>query len=86
MATVLERGKKIVVEQLGGDEKDVVPTARFVDDLGADSLDLVELIMSLEEEFSNSTTKIEIPDEDAEKIVTVQNAVDYITDLGVKDT
>jgi acyl carrier protein len=86
VATVLERVKKIVVEQLGVDEKDVVPTARFVDDLGADSLDLVELIMSLEEEFSNSTNKIEIPDEDAEKIVTVQNAVDYITDLGVKDS
>ena len=85
MATVLERVKKIVVEQLGVDEIDVVPTARFVDDLGADSLDLVELIMSLEEEFSNSTNKIEIPDEDAEKIVTVQNAVDYITDLGVKE-
>ncbi len=85
MATVLERVKKIVVEQLGVDEKDVVPTARFVDDLGADSLDLVELIMSLEEEFSNSANKIEIPDEDAEKIVTVQNAVDYITDLGVKE-
>ena len=85
MATVLERVKKIVVEQLGVDEKDVVPTARFVDDLGADSLDLVELIMSLEEEFSNTTNKIEIPDDDAEKIVTVQNAVDYITDLGVKD-
>ncbi len=85
MATVFERVKKVVVEQLGVDEKDVVPTARFVDDLGADSLDLVELIMSLEEEFSNSTSKIEIPDEDAEKIVTVQNAVDYITDLGVKD-
>jgi acyl carrier protein len=85
VATVLERVKKIVVEQLGVDEKDVVPTARFVDDLGADSLDLVELIMSLEEEFSNTTNKIEIPDEDAEKIVTVQNAVDYITDLGVKD-
>jgi acyl carrier protein len=85
VATVLERVKKIVVEQLGVDEKDVVPTARFVDDLGADSLDLVELIMSLEEEFSNPTNKIEIPDEDAEKIVTVQNAVDYITDLGVKD-
>ena len=85
MATVLERVKKIVVEQLGVDEKDIVPTARFVDDLGADSLDLVELIMSLEEEFSSSTNKIEIPDEDAEKIVTVQNAVDYITDLGVKE-
>jgi len=67
VATVFERVKKIVVEQLGVDEKDVVPTARFVDDLGADSLDLVELIMSLEEEFSNATNKIEIPDEDAEK-------------------
>jgi len=78
VATVLERVKKIVVEQLGVDEKDVVPTARFVDDLGADSLDLVELIMSLEEEFSNSTNKIEIPDEDAEKIRTVQDAIDYI--------
>ena len=85
MATVFERVKKIVVEQLGVDEKDVVATARFVDDLGADSLDLIELIMSLEEEFSNSSNKIEIPDEDAEKILTVQNAVDYITDLGVKD-
>jgi len=67
VATVFERVKKIVVEQLGVDEKDVVATARFVDDLGADSLDLVELIMSLEEEFSNSSNKIEIPDEDAEK-------------------
>lgn len=85
MATIFERVKKIVVEQLGVDEKDVVSTARFVDDLGADSLDLVELVMSLEEEFSNSSHKIEIPDEDAEKIVTVQNAVDYITDLGVKE-
>ena len=85
MATVFERVKKIVVEQLGVDKNDVVPTARFVDDLGADSLDLVELIMSLEEEFSNSGNKIEIPDEDAEKIVSVQNAVDYITDLGVKE-
>lgn len=85
MATVLERVKKIVVEQLGVDENEVVPTASFVDDLGADSLDLVELVMSLEEEFSTSNLKVEIPDEDAEKIVTVQNAVDYITDLGIKD-
>ena len=85
MATVLDRVKKIVVEQLGVDEKEVVPTASFVDDLGADSLDLVELVMSLEEEFSTPELKVEIPDEDAEKIVTVQNAVDYIIDLGVKD-
>ena len=85
MATVSERVKKIVVEKLGVDESDVVPSASFVDDLGADSLDLVELIMSLEEEFSDSSKKIEIPDEDAEKIITVQNAVDYIIDLGIKD-
>lgn len=85
MATILERIKKIVVEQLGVEEQEVVPSASFVDDLGADSLDLVELIMSLEEEFSNPSRKVEIPDEDAEKIVTVQDAIDYIKDLGVED-
>jgi acyl carrier protein len=85
VATVFERVKKIVVNQLGIDEGDVVPSASFIDDLGADSLDLVELIMSLEEEFSDSNRKIEIPDEDAEKILTIQNAVEYITDLGIKD-
>ena len=85
MATVFERVKKIVVDQLGAEGNDVTPTSSFVDDLGADSLDLVELVMSLEEEFSDSSRKIEISDEDAEKIQTVQNAVDYITDLGIKD-
>ena len=85
MAAIFEQIKKIVVEQLGVDEEEVVPSANYVDDLGADSLDLVELIMSLEEEFSNSSQKIEIPDEDAEKIVTVQDTVDYIRDLGVPD-
>jgi len=86
VATVYERVKKIVVEQLGAEEKDVVPTASFVDDLGADSLDLVEMIMALEEEFSSPNQKVEIPDEDAEKIATVQDAVDYIKDQGVQDT
>ncbi len=85
MATVFERVKKITVEQLGVEDKEVLLSASFVDDLGADSLDLVELIMSLEEEFSDSSQKIEIPDEDAEKILTVQDAVDYIKDLGVQD-
>jgi acyl carrier protein len=85
MPTVFERIKKIVVEQLGVEEKEVVPSASFVDDLGADSLDLVELVMSLEEEFSRPDHKVEIPDEDAEKITTVQDAVDYIHDHGVKD-
>ncbi|GAJ05475.1 unnamed protein product [marine sediment metagenome] len=85
MATIFERLKKIIVEQLGAEDEEVVLTANFVDDLGADSLDLVELIMSLEEEFSSPSLKVEIPDEDAEKILTVQNAIDYIRDAGVAD-
>ncbi len=85
MATIFERIKAIVVEQLDVEEKDMVPTASFVEDLGADSLDLVELIMSLEEEFSNPSRKVEIPDEDAEKIITIQDAVDYLKDLGIED-
>ena len=85
MATIFERIKKIAVEQLGVEEQEVVPSASFVDDLGADSLDLVELIMSLEEEFSNPSQKVEIPDEDAEKIVSVQDTIDYIKDLGIED-
>ena len=85
MATVFERLKKIVVEQLGVEEEEVVTSASFVDDLGADSLDLVELIMALEEEFSDPSQKVEIPDEDAEKLVTVQDAIDYIKDLSIED-
>jgi len=85
VATIFDRLKKIIVEQLGAEDDEVVLTANFVDDLGADSLDLVELIMSLEEEFSSPSLKVEIPDEDAEKILTVQNAIDYIRDAGVAD-
>lgn len=70
-----EKVKGIIVEQLGVDEDEVTPTASFVEDLGADSLDQVELVMALEEEF-----KLEISDEDAEKIKTVQDAVTYIKD------
>src|SRR5213075_3134012 len=73
MAAVEERVKKIIAEQLGVEEDDVVPDAKFVEDLGADSLDTVELVMAFEEAFD-----IEIPDEDAEKIRTVKDAVDYI--------
>jgi acyl carrier protein len=85
MATVLERVKKVTVEQLGVEDAEVLPTASFIEDLGADSLDLVELIMAFEEEFSTPDHKVEIPDEDAEKLVTVQDAIDYIKDLGVSD-
>ena len=85
MATIFERLKTIIVEQLGVEDEEVVPSANFIDDLGADSLDLVELIMTVEEEFSNPTRKIEIPDEDAAKMTTVQEAVDYLRELGVED-
>jgi acyl carrier protein len=85
VASIYERLRKIIVEQLGVEKAEVVPTASFVDDLGADSLDLVELIMAIEEEFSTTSLKIEIPDEDAEKIVTIQDAIDYLIDLGVPD-
>jgi acyl carrier protein len=68
-----EKVKKIIAEQLGVEEEDITPDSSFVEDLGADSLDTVELVMAFEEEFG-----IEIPDEDAEKILTVQNVLDYI--------
>ena len=84
MATVFDKIKAIVVEQLGVEVKDVVPTASFVEDLGADSLDLVELIMSLEESFSTPERKLEIPDEAAEKIVTIQDAVDFLKEQGIE--
>ncbi len=84
MATVFDKIKAIVVEQLGVEAKDVVSTASFVEDLGADSLDLVELIMSLEETFSTPERKLEIPDEAAEKIVTIQDAVDYLKEQGIE--
>jgi acyl carrier protein len=71
--SVEQKVKQIIVEQLGVDEAQVDPTASFVDDLGADSLDIVELVMAFEEAFD-----LDIPDEDAEKIATVKNAVDYI--------
>lgn len=75
MSTVEERVKQIVVEQLGVKEEEVSPDASFVDDLGADSLDTVELVMALEEEFN-----CEIPDEEAEKITTVAQAITYINE------
>ncbi|EEY98545.1 acyl carrier protein [Vibrio mimicus] len=74
MSNIEERVKKIIIEQLGVDEAEVKNESSFVEDLGADSLDTVELVMALEEEFDT-----EIPDEEAEKITTVQAAIDYVT-------
>ena len=84
MATVYERVRALIVEQLGVDEDEVTPSASFVDDLNADSLDLVELIMSMEEEFGSDVEGLEISDEDAEKIQSVQDAVDFLRDAGIE--
>jgi acyl carrier protein len=79
MSSVAERVKKVIVEQLGVNAEQVTDEASFIDDLGADSLDTVELVMALEEEFG-----LEIPDEDAEKISTVKAAIEFIETKGVK--
>ena len=85
MATIYERVKLLVVDRLGVDEESVVSEASFTEDLNADSLDLVELIMAFEEEFSQDDQPLEIPDEDAERISTIQQAVDYLREHGVQD-
>ena len=85
MATVFERVRKIIVEQLGVEEGDVTLKTSFVDDLNADSLDLVELIMAMEEEFSKEGKGMEISDDDAEKLATVQDAVNYIVEQGIAE-
>ena len=85
MASVFERVRDLVTEQLGVEEDEGVLGASFIDDLNADSLDLVELIMSFEEEFSTDENSLEISDEDAEKIRSVQDAVDFLKDAGVED-
>ena len=85
MPTIYERVKVIVVDKLGAEEADVEETSSFVDDLNADSLDLVELIMAFEEEFSTEDTPLEIPDEDAGNIATVADAVAYLKGRGIDD-
>ena len=85
MATILERVQAVVAEKLSVDESEVVPEASFMEDLNADSLDLVELIMAFEEEFSTDDSALEISDEDAESIGTVQAAVDYLSEQGLSD-
>ncbi len=85
MATVLERVQKIVAERLGKDASEVTPEASFTEDLEADSLDLVDLILAFQDEFSTKDNPIEISDEDAETLVRVQDAITYLTNRGVTD-
>ena len=85
MATVLERVQAVVADKLSVEESEVKSESSFTEDLNADSLDLVELIMAFEEEFSSDETTIEISDEDAESITTVQKAIDFLKDKGVQD-
>jgi acyl carrier protein len=85
MATIFERVQNVIVEQLDVKKEEVKPETSLVDDLDADSLDLVELITAIEEEFSGSDRKLEISDEDAERIQTVQAVVDYLKECGITD-
>ena len=85
MATVMERVRTVVSDKLGVEVDEVLPEASFTEDLNADSLDLVELIMAFEEEFGTDDTPLEISDEDAENITTVQQAIDYLSEHGVRD-
>ncbi len=85
MATVLDRVQTVVADKLGVDKAEVIPDASFTEDLNADSLDLVELIMAFEEEFSTDGNALEISDEDAESITNVQRAIDYLKEQGVED-
>ena len=85
MASVLDRVKAVVIDRLGADENAVAAEASFTDDLNADSLDLVELIMAFEEEFADGVEPLKISDEDAEGIRTIQGAVDFIKGKGYTD-
>ena len=85
MTIVLDSLRKLVAEQLDIKEEALTPETSFVNDLNVDSLDLIELITAMEEEFSTPEAKLEIADEDAEKIQTIQNAIDYLHNQGIRD-
>jgi len=85
VATVLERLRKVIAEQLGVDEESIVPSASFVDDLNIDASDLAELIIAVEEEFSTPERKLEISDEDTAGIITVQDLINFLYDYGIED-
>ena len=85
MSTLFEQLRKVVTVQLGVAAEEVIPMASFVKDLGADSIELLELVMAVEEEFSSSSRKVEIPDDDMTRLITVQDAVDYLRALGIEE-
>lgn len=85
MATIFERLKELIAEQLDTEEKELTPETSFTDDLNVDSLDLIELITAMEEKFSTPQRKLEISDEDAEKMHTIQDAVTYLRDQEIED-
>ena len=85
MSTIYERLRKVIIESLGVEAEQVVPTASLTKDLGADSIEMVELVMAIEDEFSDSSSKLQIPDEEMEKMVTIQDTVNYLRNLGIKD-
>jgi acyl carrier protein len=85
MPTILERLRKLVALRLGVDEDQVVPDASFTQDFGADSIELLELVMSIEEEFSTPSQEVRIPDSDLDRITTVAEAMDYLKGLGISD-
>ena len=85
MATVMERIKKVAADELGVEESEIKPESSFVEDLGADSLDQNNLMLALEKEFSTPEKNIEIPEEDSDKLGTIQDAVNYIKNLGISD-
>ena len=86
MATVLERVQKIVAERLGVEESAVVPESSFTEDLAADSLDLVDLILAFQDEFSTADNPVEISDEDAETLIKVQDAITFLKGKGIPDS
>jgi len=85
MSLISEKLKKIIAEQLGVDEESIVPSASFVDDLNIDAPDLAELVTAIEQEFSIPGRKLEISDEDTEKIITVEDLIDCLHDYGIED-
>ena len=85
MSSIYERLKKVVTDRLGVEPEQVIPAASLTKDLGADSIEMVELVMSIEDEFSDLSRALQIPDEDMEKMATIQDTVDYLRGLGIKD-